>query len=100
MRSSTCSPAVSRQAAASSPGASSRSACWASTPPLISRNSTPAGRGPATTSSRSDFFAVSTSRLPSRKPGATSTSVNTSATCSAIATVTGRFTAITPPNAD
>ncbi len=43
---------------------------------------------------------MSTSRLPSRKPGATSTSVNTSATCSAIATVTGRLTAITPPNAD
>ena len=46
------------------------------------------------------FFAASTSTAPSSYAGATITSVKTSATCSAIATVTGRLAAITPPNAD
>ena len=39
-------------------------------------------------------------RAPSSYAGATITSVNTSATCSAIATDTGRLAAITPPNAE
>ena len=43
---------------------------------------------------------ISTSSAPSSYAGAASTSVNTSATCSAIATVTGRFVAMTPPNAE
>ena len=46
------------------------------------------------------FLACSTSTAPSSYAGAAITSVNTSATCSAIATLTGRLVAITPPNAD
>ena len=46
------------------------------------------------------FLPWSTSTAPSSYAGATITSVKISATCSAIATDTGRFTAITPPNAD
>ena len=46
------------------------------------------------------FLPVSTSSAPSSNPGASTTSVNTSATCSAIAALTGRFAAITPPNAE
>ena len=46
------------------------------------------------------FLRGSTSTAPSSYAGATITSVNTSATCSAIATDTGRLTAITPPNAE
>ena len=46
------------------------------------------------------FLACSTSTAPSSYAGAAITSVNTSATCWAIATLTGRLVAITPPNAD
>ncbi len=46
------------------------------------------------------FLRASTSTAPSSYPGATTTSVNTSATCSAIATETGTLVAITPPNAE
>ena len=46
------------------------------------------------------FLAASTSTAPSSYAGATITSVKTSATCSAIATLTGRLAAITPPKAD
>ncbi len=46
------------------------------------------------------FLAASTSTAPSENPGASTTSVNTPATCSAIATLTGRFAAITPPKAE
>ena len=52
------------------------------------------------TSSRMFFFLVSTARAASSKPGASSTSVKTSAICSASAAVTVRLTAITPPNAE
>ena len=64
-------------------GASTGRVCT-STPPLIFRNSTRPAGPTGTTSSRSDFFA-SARRLPSRSPGATTTSVKTSATCSASA---------------
>lgn len=46
------------------------------------------------------FFPVRISSAPGSKSGATTTSVKTSATCSAIATVTGPLVAITPPNAE
>ena len=46
------------------------------------------------------FFAERTSTAPSSYPGATTTSVKISATCSAIARVTGTLVAITPPNAE
>ena len=46
------------------------------------------------------FLPWRTSTAPSSYAGATITSVNTSATCSAISTDTGRLTAITPPNAE
>ena len=46
------------------------------------------------------FLAASTSTAPSSYAGATTTSVKTSATCSAIATDTGTLVAMTPPNAD
>ena len=42
----------------------------------------------------------STSTAPSSYAGATITSVNVSRSCSAMATDTGRFTAITPPKAE
>ena len=47
-----------------------------------------------------DGLRDSTSRAPSSYPGATMTSVNTSATCSAMASDTGRLEAMTPPKAD
>ena len=46
------------------------------------------------------FLACSTSTAPSSYAGARITSVNTSATWWAIATLTGPFAAITPPKAD
>ncbi len=52
------------------------------------------------TSSRMFFFRVSTDSAASVNPGAASTSVNTSAICSANSVVTTRLTAMTPPNAE
>src|SRR6478752_3935183 len=99
--SSTGSPAARVQFAGSSPGASIRSRVWASTPPEMPRNSTGSGAVCAgITSSRMFFLRVSTATASSAKPGARTTSVNTSAICSAMATVTGRLAAITPPKAD
>ena len=46
------------------------------------------------------FFAVSTSTASSVNAGATTTSVKTSATCSAIVRSTSRLAAMTPPNAE
>ena len=56
--------------------------------------------GPSQTRIRRFFRAARISTAPSSYAGATITSVNTGATCSAIATVTGRLVAITPPNAE
>ena len=67
---------------------------WPGTRPDRARS--PAG----ITSSRMFFFRVSTAIASSENAGASSTSVNTSAICSASASVTGRLTAITPPKAD
>ena len=52
------------------------------------------------TSRRIDGLLDSSSTAPSSYAGATTTSVKTSATCSAIARLTGRLVAMTPPNAD
>ena len=56
--------------------------------------------GPATCSTRRFFFAASTSSAAGSYDGATMTSVNTSAIASAISSVTSRFAATTPPNAE
>ena len=71
-----------------------------SIPPEIPRVSMPPRRAGSTTRIRMFFLACSTSTAPSSYAGAAITSVNTSATWCAIATLTGRLLAITPPSAD
>ena len=67
----------------------------------MARNSAGSGAVSAgITSSRMFFFRVRISSASSEKPGASSTSVKTSAICSASSAVTGRLTAMTPPKAD
>ena len=96
------SPVASVQVEGSSPSASTWSTRCISTPPLICRNSTGSGCSSGGHDQDPDVLLGScrTSTAPSSYAGATMTSVKISATCSAIATETGRFTAMTPPNAD
>ena len=62
-------------------------------PPSTGRNSTGSRTAPAAAAQQPDvlLLACSSSSASSSKSGATTTSVKTSATCSAIAAVTGRF---------
>ena len=99
------SPVASVQVDGSSPSASTWSTRCISTPPLIPRNSTGSGCSSGGHTQDPDVLATPgqdcrTSTAPSSYAGATITSVNVSRSCSAIATETGRLTAITPPNAD
>src|ERR1019366_8529822 len=72
------------------------------TPPLTGRKSTSSPRSMPSGSFRRRiaFLRLRISSASGSKAGATTTSVNTVATCSAIAAVTGRLVATTPPNAD
>ena len=56
--------------------------------------------GAAQRSRRTFLLADRMSSASSSKPGATTTSVNTSAICRAIAAVTGPLAAMTPPKAE
>ena len=97
--SSTASPAARVHWLGSSPSAWKTSASMASSPPSIWRSSQPATSGAGASSRRMFFLRDRISTAPSSYPGATTTSVKISATCSAIATLTGRLVAMTPPKA-
>jgi hypothetical protein len=91
-------PVASVHDAGSSPGALIASTVCTSTPPEIWRNSIGAGRSIAGSfSSRMFFLRCRISRASASKSGASTTSVNTSAICSAASRLTGRFVAMTPP---
>ncbi len=69
-------------------------------PPEMGRFSATACGGVSTTSRRTFFLACRISSASGSKPGATTTSVNTGAICSAAAFVMTRLAAMTPPYAD
>ena len=98
---STAEPATRRQVAGSSPSALRSSAPWSKTPPEIGRRSTQprSGRGWARRI-RKPLRSPRMLNAASSYPGATTTSVKTSAIASAMAAVTGLLAATTPPNAD
>src|ERR1700722_15374995 len=94
-------PALSSQFAGSSPGSATRSTDWSRIPPLTGRHSTPSVvSGAAQRSRRTFLLADRMSSASSSKPGATTTSVNTSAICRARSAVTGPLAAMTPPKAE
>ena len=99
--SSAAGPAARVQVAGSSPSASTASAICSSMPPETCLASTASRRKPSGRLSRRRFFlAERISRASGSNAGATTTSVNTSFTWAAMAAVTGRLAAITPPNAE